>query len=102
MKANWQKKKALFWTTFFLSILGAGASAVAPVRLGPISVVVCVIMCEKKRSVDGMVIFWDDDAMIFFQDTMRPHDTRHPNPRSRLPSGCRRSATGQWVKFQVH
>ena len=27
MKANCQKKNALFWTTFFLSILEAGASA---------------------------------------------------------------------------
>ena len=34
MKANRQKKKGLFWTTFFLSILEAGASAVALVGLG--------------------------------------------------------------------
>ena len=27
MKGNWQKKNAVFWTTFFLSILEAGASA---------------------------------------------------------------------------
>ena len=33
MKANWQKKNALFWTTFFLTILEAGASAVEPVGL---------------------------------------------------------------------
>ena len=34
MKGNWQKKKAVFWTTFFLSILEAGSSAVEAVGPG--------------------------------------------------------------------
>ena len=36
-KANRQKKYALFWTTFFLSILEAGVSAFAAVTIGTIS-----------------------------------------------------------------
>ena len=51
LKRIGKKKKHFSGLLFFLSILGAGASAVAPVRLGPISVVVCVIIIYSQCKI---------------------------------------------------
>ena len=55
MKANWQKKYAHFWTTFFLSILEPSASAFAVV--GFTWMKKKIIGCDKYFKVKHSVFY---------------------------------------------